>query len=91
MDDINKHKEKMLAELKERNVSVRCNRVQTKLDKVRENQKNLKVLVTSYPVKVADSCPLAIENQRQQSKLARGNQPMSEQEIEKLRLERMKK
>jgi len=62
-----------------------------KLDKVRENQKNLKVLVTSYPVKVADSCPLAIEHQRQQSKLARGNQPMSEQEIEKLRLERMKK
>jgi hypothetical protein len=44
-----------------------------------------------YVVKVADSCPLAIEHQRQQSKLARGNQPMSEQEIEKLRLERMKK
>jgi hypothetical protein len=44
-----------------------------------------------YVVKVADSCPLAIEHQRQQSKLARGNQPMSEQEIEKHRLERMKK
>lgn len=44
-----------------------------------------------YVVKVADSCPLAIEQQRHQSKLSRGNHPLSEQENEKLRLERMKK
>jgi hypothetical protein len=34
---------------------------------------------------------LAIEQQRLKSKLARGNQPLSEQENERLRLERMKK
>ncbi len=55
---------KMMNELKERNVSARCNRVLTKLKNVESNQKNLKALVTSYPVKVADSCPLAIEQQR---------------------------
>ncbi len=65
MDDITKHMHKMQLDLKERNVSVRCNRVLTKLNKVKDNQKDLKVLVTSYPVKVADSCPLAIEQQRQ--------------------------
>jgi hypothetical protein len=54
----------MMNELKERNVSARCNRVLTKLKNVESNQKNLKALVTSYPVKVADSCPLAIEQQR---------------------------
>ena len=44
-----------------------------------------------YVVKVADSCPLAIEQKRMQSKLARGNNPLSEQENERLRLDRMNK
>ena len=82
---------KMMVDLKERNVSVRCNRVLTKVNNVKDNQKNLKMLVTSYPVKVADSCPLAIEQKRMQSKLARGNNPLSEQENERLRLDRMNK
>ena len=55
---------KMRAELDERNVSVRCGRVLSKINKVQEQFKNVKVLVSNYPVKVADSCPLAIENQR---------------------------
>jgi hypothetical protein len=52
---------KMQAELKERNVSVRIERVMSKVEKVSTQQKDLKMLVTNYPVKVADSCPLAIE------------------------------
>lgn len=64
MDDVTKHMNQMVKDLKERDVSVRCNRVLTKLKNVESSCKNIKVLVSSYPIKVADSCPLAIEQQR---------------------------
>ena len=64
MDDVDQMMSQMQTNLRERNVSVRVNRVLTKVENVYKIQKDLKVLVTSYPVKVADSCPLAIEQQR---------------------------
>ena len=66
---------------------MRCNQVLTKVKGVLEKGKNLVQLVSNYTVKVADSCPLAIEQQRrQQQKLQH-----SQQEIESHRLQKMKK
>jgi hypothetical protein len=49
------------------------------------------VLVSSYPVKVADSCPLSFDQKQDKMRGGRGNAPMSEMEIEALRLQKMKK
>ena len=69
----------------ERTVSVRCGRVLTKIKKIQVQSKDLKQLVTSYPVKVADSCPLTLDNKDKR------NSRMSEMENEALRLQKMKK
>ena len=66
---------------------MRCNQVLTKVKGVLEKGKNLVQLVSNYPVKVADSCPLAIEQQRLQQQ----QRQHSQQEIEAIRLQKMKK
>jgi hypothetical protein len=64
MDTIETHMQRMQAELNERNVSVRCNRALTKVKRVQQQSKDMEMLIQNYPVKVADSCPLAIEVKR---------------------------
>lgn len=87
MDEVTKKMMKMVEDQKERNVSMRCNRVLIKAKKIEQQGKNLMQLVTNYPVKVADSCPLAIEQQR----LQQLQKPHSQQETEAIRLQKMKK
>jgi hypothetical protein len=87
MDDVSRHMEKMVKEMDERDVSVRCGRVLTKIKKIQVQSKDLKALVTSYPVKVADSCPLTLDNNNREKR----NSRVSEMENEALRLQKMKK
>ena len=56
--------------------------------KIRSMEKRVKCIEETgrFVVKVADSCPLAIEVQRQQKINARGGQQISDQEIEQIRL-----
>jgi hypothetical protein len=59
----------------------------TKAREVEQQGKNLAALVSNYPVKVADSCPLAIEQQRLKQQKMQFNQ----QESESIRIQKMKK